>query len=223
MQSDTQAIPIEIYQLRIWIKGISPMIWRRILVRSDTSIADLHHCIQIIMGWDGDHLHQFIIHGKAYGIGYIGGVSFSNNPRKVYLRDFQLYINEKFLYEYNFYDSWKHEIRLEQKLPFDPRKTYPMCIDGKHSIPPDDCGGPQAFMELCEQNSPWHVENQILELMENYKAGDIDKDTVIETLKELTYWVDDYHNFKLDKKEINDELQEHFQHENDNAKLKEVI
>lgn len=41
---------VEIYQLRIWIKGISPMIWRRLLVKSDSTTADLHHTIQITMG-----------------------------------------------------------------------------------------------------------------------------------------------------------------------------
>lgn len=40
---------IEVYQLRIWIKGISPMIWRRLLVKSNSTIADLHYTIQIAM------------------------------------------------------------------------------------------------------------------------------------------------------------------------------
>ena len=33
----------EIYQFRIWLKGISPMIWRRFLVKANTSIEDLHY------------------------------------------------------------------------------------------------------------------------------------------------------------------------------------
>jgi len=32
-----------IYQFRIWLRGISPTIWRRFLVRSDSTIADLHY------------------------------------------------------------------------------------------------------------------------------------------------------------------------------------
>jgi hypothetical protein len=31
--------------------GVSPMVWRRLLLRSDHNIADLHHAIQISMGW----------------------------------------------------------------------------------------------------------------------------------------------------------------------------
>ncbi|KIE05715.1 Plasmid pRiA4b ORF-3-like protein [Candidatus Jidaibacter acanthamoeba] len=51
------------------------------LVSSDTSIADLHYYMQIIMSWEGIHLHQFIIRGKSYGIYYAGGMSFRENPR----------------------------------------------------------------------------------------------------------------------------------------------
>jgi len=31
-----------VYQLRVVLRGVSPLIWRRLLVRSDSSIADLH-------------------------------------------------------------------------------------------------------------------------------------------------------------------------------------
>ena len=30
--------PVEIYQLRFFLKGISPLIWRRLLMASDTKI-----------------------------------------------------------------------------------------------------------------------------------------------------------------------------------------
>ncbi|MBF0301376.1 MAG: hypothetical protein HQK51_21910 [Oligoflexia bacterium] len=40
----------EIYKIRFWLKGISPMIWRRLLINNTTSIADFHHIIQITMG-----------------------------------------------------------------------------------------------------------------------------------------------------------------------------
>jgi len=70
---------IQVYQIRIWLRQISPSIWRRLLVRSDSTIADLHHIIQITFGWAGDHLHRFIIRGKDYGIAYVGGIMFSDD------------------------------------------------------------------------------------------------------------------------------------------------
>ena len=44
------------------LRGISPMIWRRLLLRSDHSIADLHYTIQIAMGWCVSHLHLKRVH-----------------------------------------------------------------------------------------------------------------------------------------------------------------
>jgi Plasmid pRiA4b ORF-3-like protein len=67
---------ITVYQLKIFILGISPMIWRRFKVHSNSTIADLHYIVQIVMGWTDSHLHRFIIHGKDYGIAQIGGISF---------------------------------------------------------------------------------------------------------------------------------------------------
>jgi hypothetical protein len=52
-----------IYQLRLVLAGISPIIWRRLLVSSETTIAQLHQYIQICFDWRGEHLHRFRIHG----------------------------------------------------------------------------------------------------------------------------------------------------------------
>src|SRR5687767_6394214 len=54
----SQVIP-PIYKLHIGIRQISPMIWRRILVRRESSIAQLHDIIQIAFGWSDSHLHRF--------------------------------------------------------------------------------------------------------------------------------------------------------------------
>ena len=54
-----------IYQLKIVLLGISPTIWRRILVSSDSTIEDLHYTLQLVMGWSDIHLHHFIIQGFA--------------------------------------------------------------------------------------------------------------------------------------------------------------
>src|SRR5215471_10579912 len=74
-----------IYQLRLVLAGISPMIWRRLLVSSETTIAQLHQYIQVAFNWSGEHWHRFRIHGKDYGVGYLGGISFDDNPHAVRL------------------------------------------------------------------------------------------------------------------------------------------
>jgi len=62
-----------VYQLKIHLLGISPQICRRVLVRGDTTLAELHHVFQVVMGWDNWHLHSFKLWGKEYGMPYAGG------------------------------------------------------------------------------------------------------------------------------------------------------
>lgn len=197
---------LEVYQLHIFLKGISPMIWRRLLVENNRSIADLHYAIQIAMGWSDSYLHQFDIWGKKYGISYAGGLSFSDNARKVLLKDFQFRGGEKFIYEYNFFDHWDHAIRLEKKLPLDSRKKYPSCVGGSCSAPPENCGGVMSFMELKDHYSIWRIEEELLEAIEQYEEEN-DRERVQETVENLQYWLT-VHTF--DRKKINDQLQRHF-------------
>jgi hypothetical protein len=55
----------EDYLFHVWIRQNSPMIWRRLLVHSDSSIADLHYTPQIAFGWSDEHLNRFHIHGHS--------------------------------------------------------------------------------------------------------------------------------------------------------------
>jgi len=136
----------QIYQLRVVLRGISPLIWRRLLVRSVSTVAQLHQALQVAFGWDDEHLNRFEIRGREYAVYRDGGGMIGIDARHVRLGDLKLRRLERFCYEYDFGDSWIHDLRLEATLPVNPRKTYPVCVAGKCSAPPEDCGGPSAFM-----------------------------------------------------------------------------
>jgi hypothetical protein len=176
--------PVAVYQLRVRLREISPMIWRRLLVRSDSTIADLHYTLQIAMGWADIHLNRFVIYGKEYGVAKIGGIWFSDDPRQVLLSHLHLRLKERFLYEYDFGDRWQHEVRLEKVLPLDPQKTYPRCIGGARKAPPEDCGGPSAFMTLEQHYSVWHIGERLLEILEEDR-----RDECRGEVREFLYWL----------------------------------
>ena len=71
------------YRLHVWIRQISPMIWRRLLVRGDSTIVDLRYTLQIAFGWSDTHLNLFHIHGQDYGVYQDGGTSFSTQSDQV--------------------------------------------------------------------------------------------------------------------------------------------
>lgn len=117
------------YFIKMVLWGISPMIWRRFQIPGNTSLADFHHIIQIAYGWDNEYLHQFHIYGKDYGIGYIGGISFSDDAHKVYIDDFEFDANDKFTYEYNFFEHWFVDVRIEDiRDKLTPAPVY--CVKG---------------------------------------------------------------------------------------------
>jgi Plasmid pRiA4b ORF-3-like protein len=160
----------EVYQFHILLLKISPAIWRRVLVPSDQSLADLHNTLQIVMGWDDTHLHRFLIHGKAYGISRDGGLWFRDDPKQIRLSDLHLRIKERFLYEYDFEAFWQHQIRLEHILPVDSTKMYPVCIGGARQAPPEWCNGPLAYLEQKQYFSVGHIKRRLLEIIEDEEA-----------------------------------------------------
>lgn len=161
------------------------------------------------MGWKNDYLHRFEIWGKEYGIAYEGGISFSDNPRKVLLKDFSFRVNEKFIYEYNFFAPWEHEIRLEKKISTTTKKI-PCCIEGKYTAPLEDCGDPWSFMELRDYYSVWRITVEILRALETSKAeGDFTQ--FQETLEELSYWLT---HSQFDRRKVNHQLQKYFNNQN---------
>jgi hypothetical protein len=137
--------PLSVYQLRIVLRGISPLIWRRVRVQSAMTLAHLHALLQILFAWSDEHLHSFHIHGKEYGS--------SGAPTcGVRLRDFCLHRGERFPYVYDFGAYWECDIRLEAMLPQTARQVYPVCTGGKRAAPPEDCRGPWGYLERLDQH-----------------------------------------------------------------------
>ena len=146
MPDTMQPAPLpSVYQLRGVVRGVSPLIWRRLLVRADTTIAGLHAVLQIAFGWTGTHLHRFVVQGREYGIGYVGGVGFRDDPHLVRLTDLGLRPTERFVYDYDFTDGWRLDLRLEQILVMDPGRVYPRCTGGRRAAPPEASGGCGSF------------------------------------------------------------------------------
>ena len=130
-----------VYQIKVTLKGSKPPIWRRIQVTSATALAQLHQIVQGVMGWEGDHLYRFDVGGMAYGDPRMLEEMEGEDARRVTLASLVRGEKAKFLYEYDFGDSWDHELRLEKVLPYAAGKRYPVCLTGKRACPPEDCGG----------------------------------------------------------------------------------
>ena len=113
------------------------------------------------MGWWDSHLHQFIIHGKIFGspdpdFDFIEVTS----ERGTKLSGVISAEKDKFIYEYDFGDSWEYVILVEKILPPDPNISYPICLKGKRTCPPEDCGGIWGYNDFLEAiQDPDHPEH----------------------------------------------------------------
>lgn len=134
--------PASIFQLKVSLEGISPPLWRRILVPSNLTLHKLHTVLQKTIGWTNSHLHQFTMHERHIGdprADEDAGPRLEDE-RKVRL-DQLLGQGKRCIYEYDFGDGWTHELLVEKVLDPDERIQYPLCIAGARACPPEDVGG----------------------------------------------------------------------------------
>jgi hypothetical protein len=137
-----------VYQLKITLQDVKPPVWRRVQVLADTTLQQLHHIIQVTMGWTDSHLHQFVIGGVEYGQPLPEYDFNVRNEKTAKLNQLVTGEKFKFLYTYDMGDSWDHEIRVEQVLPREADQRYPICLTGKRACPPEDCGGVWGYAEF---------------------------------------------------------------------------
>jgi hypothetical protein len=150
----------KVHQLKVVLRGAEPPIWRRLQVPASTTLAELHRVLQIAMGWEDYHLHQFDIGGVSYGIddGEGWGPAPKDERRAKLARVAPK--GTRFTYEYDFGDSWEHDITVEVVLDAEDDKTYPVCVAGKRACPPEDCGGVWGYEEfLAVLADPHHDEH----------------------------------------------------------------
>ena len=152
-----------LYQLKVTLRNIHPPIWRRIQVWEDTTLAQLHTILQIVMGWEDYHLHEFVIGRRLYNV---PDPDDDMNERKVVdeshvpLGEVVPRVGTKFAYLYDFGDSWEHDLILEVILLPETTAQYPTCIGGERRTPPEDVGGVMGYEEyLAVLADPEHEEH----------------------------------------------------------------
>jgi hypothetical protein len=148
-----------LFRLKITLAEIKPLIWRRIEV-PDCTLGDLHEVIQAAMGWKNCHLHQFIVDGVRYGTP--DPELDLKNETEVQLSQIVAQSGEqfRFRYEYDFGDSWIHDVAFEGSSPNDLGQNFPVCLDGSRACPPEDCGGPWSYADFLEAiTDPKHEQH----------------------------------------------------------------
>jgi hypothetical protein len=142
----------DIMQVKVWLLGVSPMVWQRVLVPATLTLRELHGVIQVAMGWEALHLYQFSLRAVRYGSSELTSAS-----PDVTLAALRLRKGSRFLYEYDLNIPWRHGVRIEDRLARQTKMTYPSCISGSGACPPEDCHNPAAFMDGSVHGWSWEA------------------------------------------------------------------
>ncbi len=178
-----------IYQLRITLMDTNPPIWRRVLIPAKTSLAKVHAVLQATMGWQNGHLHQFrtktgrletpIFYAEPDGESSDDVV----DERKVKLSDVLKEENDSIYYDYDFGDSWEHDLVLEKIVKGTADQKRSICLEGELNCPPEDIGGIPGFYEfLAALKDPKHESHSFYKnravyfVPENFDLNSINKE-----------------------------------------------
>lgn len=149
-----------IYQIRVTLLNIQPPIWRRLLVPSDMPLTRFHDAMQIAMGWQDCHLHQFIVGDTRYGIADPELDPAMKKEAGVKLKTLLPKPGAKLIYEYDFGDAWEHEIVLEESLRWPEMPLLPRSVAGERACPPENSGGYPGYEHLLAGlNDPSHPDH----------------------------------------------------------------
>jgi hypothetical protein len=166
-----------LYQFKITLLDTQPPIWRRIQVK-DGTLDKLHEHIQTAMGWTNSHLHDFKIGGKDYGDPLLLEENFEEfdygDSTTTKLSDILPRSGRRFRfeYQYDFGDSWQHEVLFEGCLRAERGKRYPVCLEGARACPPEDVGGVWGYQDFLEAIAD--PENEEREGLLEWAGGEFD-------------------------------------------------
>ena len=122
-----------------------------------------------------------MVHGSDYGV-YAG-----DDLARVGLADLGLRTTERFVYDYDFGELWRHDLRVEQILAAEAGGRYPRCIGGRRAGPPEECGGPWAFLEGRQRHDVFAVASLLADMLGH---PDAHLDDYRDQLEELRPWLD---------------------------------
>ena len=182
---------------RIHLFGTEPLVTRTFKVSAKTTMYELHHIIQVVMGWTNSHLYQFnvgeeVIADTRLVDDELGPVT---DVKGVMVTQVFTKVGTTITYEYDFGDGWMHHLELVEISTHPIDEVLPQFIGGENACPPENCGGTYGFKELKEiLMNPKHPEFKSTKRWVGNKFDPMHFDIieVQKNLKKLGSLIDEY-------------------------------
>jgi Plasmid pRiA4b ORF-3-like protein/SEC-C motif len=143
--------------LTVELDGVTPRVWRRVAIPSNTPLDMVHLMIQKAMGWHDAHMYVFetdeytIIDPRSDS----GDIP-ADGERLVSIAADR---GARFTYVYDFGDEWMHTVTVDEIRPRGSDNVFSV-LDGGGACPPEDIGGAARYQHLlaafADPASPGH-------------------------------------------------------------------
>ena len=146
--------------MRIQLNDVEPAVWRRLLVPAAVRMSTLADILLAVRGWSNAQLHAFEVGEQRYGMD-------DDDPPEDEIDEQTVTVLQalrgvtRFTFEYDFGDSWEHEVIVEELTRSDAGLKHAVCLDGANACPPEDVGGPPGYSTFLRAiTDPGHEEHE---------------------------------------------------------------
>lgn len=147
--------PSEFIEIKVTLNDVEPPVWRKFIISTLATLEELHIVIQKTMGWQNCHLYDFSVNNGKRKFSpndmsdLFGNEDDFEDPSKVTIASLMMMGVRDILYTYDYGDGWEHTVEIEKEVICQPDVKYPLCTEGFGACPPEDCGGPYGYANLC--------------------------------------------------------------------------
>ena len=151
-------------RVRVHLVDSEPEIWRLFEIDGSLTLDRVHSALQIIMGWEESHLHEFIdtnpdtlgrkipTEPRRWGSAFLR----DDDVEDIYLPEETTTIQEvlteqaPLFYIYDLGDRWLHQLQLIETLPASSAEPTVSVIRGERRCPLEDSGGIDGYEHLLQ-------------------------------------------------------------------------
>jgi hypothetical protein len=173
-------------QIRLELDGVTPVVWRRLVIPFSTSGLQLHRAIQAVFGWQDKHLHVFEIHGERFGINFEGMDPDMRPSKDLKIGTLWTRGVREIAYTYDFGDDWQCRVHIEGQRRGLADTRFAV-LDGAEPAPPEDSGGAHGYMDMRKRaKSPRTADDrELASWLEGFPPDPFDRSVLNERLRRL--------------------------------------
>ena len=184
----TSSVQLTVHRFRVTLLDVTPPVWRELRAPSVVGLHLLHAVVQIAMGWEDRHLHEWSIGDRLYV------ASDEEDWGERALDESGVTLAEvgppdsAFAYLYDMGAGWEHLVEVLAVTPYDATVIPLACLDGARACPPEDIGGPSGYEHLLDalgDTADAEHEEMVERYGDHFSPDDFDISRVNERLEEL--------------------------------------